>query len=54
MQILKSVFYFVLALSMVQIEAAEHTTDTLAAVRKNIDDQKAVLVSFREPWAVGN
>lgn len=38
------------------VNAAEHTTDALATVRKNVADQKAVLVDVREQieWKDGH
>jgi rhodanese-related sulfurtransferase len=39
-----------------QVEAADHTTDSLATVHKNVADQKAVLVDVRETieWNAGH
>jgi phage shock protein E len=47
---------FVVALLAVPATGAEHTTDSLATVRKNVDDRKAVLIDVRETleWNSGH
>lgn len=52
----KFVFAVAMALIVTRAGAAEHTTDTLETVRKNVADQKAVLVDVRESieWNSGH
>jgi phage shock protein E len=47
-QIAKAFFGIAVVLNGAQVEADDHTTDTLATVSKNVADQKAVLVDVRE------
>ena len=46
----------VLTLAVAWLEAAEHTKDTLATIKQNIEDEKAVLVDVREKkeWDAGH
>lgn len=46
----------VLCLTAMAALAAEHTEDTLATVRQNLSDKKAVLIDVREPgeWKQGH
>lgn len=49
-------FFIMLPLFAASAQAAEHTTDSLTEVRKNVDAQKAVLVDVRETveWNAGH
>jgi phage shock protein E len=49
-------FFIMLSLFAASAQAAEHTTDSLAEVRKNIAEKKAVLVDVRETveWTAGH
>jgi rhodanese-related sulfurtransferase len=57
---MKAVPRIILGIALVslggRVEAADHTTDALATVRRNVADQKAVLVDVREQieWNAGH